>query len=93
MKEGLLTDPNDRDRQQRELTEELEHDAEMRAARKRLEEEQQRDAQTEELTAPADQRQPPGDQPRSADEIRDWAADVAPHTNGTAVAATTPRPR
>ena len=81
-----MRDPRDRDRQQRELTEELQHDAEVRAARKRLEEDHQH-------TAPEDQRQPPGDQPRSADEIRDWAADVAPHTNGTAVAATTPRPR
>ena len=85
MKDGLGNDPNDRDRQQRELTEELQHDAEMRAARKRLEEEHQH-------TAPEDQTQPPCDQPLSADEIRDWAAGVAPQTNGTAAAATAPRP-
>ncbi len=38
MKEGRMRDPNERDRQQRDLTEELRHDAELRAARKRLEE-------------------------------------------------------
>ncbi len=86
MDEVLMRDPRDRDRQQRELTEELQHDTEVRAARKRLEEEHQH-------TTPEDQRQPPGDQPLSADGIRDWAADVARQTNGAAVAATAPRPR
>ena len=35
MSEGLMHDPNERDRQQRELTEELRHDANVRAAHKR----------------------------------------------------------
>ena len=33
--QGRMTDPNDRDRQQRELTAELHHAADLRAARKR----------------------------------------------------------
>ncbi len=37
MTEVNMRDPNDRDRQQRELTEELRHDAQLRAERKRLE--------------------------------------------------------
>ena len=68
-----MTDPNDRDRQQRELIEELRHDVELRATRKRLEEERQRPASW--------------DQPLSTDEARDWAADVATQTNGDDVAA------
>jgi transposase len=79
MKEGRMNDPNDRDRQQRELTEELRRDADRRAARKRIEEEHQRQA--------------PCDQPLSADEIRDWAADVAQQTNGAHLAATASTPR
>ncbi len=79
-----MRDPRDRDRQQRELTAEMQHDAEVRAARKRLEAEH---------TMSEDQRQPPGDQPLARDEIRDWAADGAQQTNGATVAPPTPRSR
>ncbi len=88
-----MTDPHDRDRQQRELTEELRHDADLRADRKRLEEEHQRDgAQTEGQTTLEDQRQPSGDQTLSAHEVRAWAHDLGRQTNGAA-ADTALRPR
>ncbi len=74
-----MRDLRDRDRQQRELTEELRHDADLRAARKRLEEERQRPA--------------PWDQPLSINEARDWAADVATQTTGDDVTAPPARRR
>ena len=61
-----MPDPSDRDRQQRELTEELQHDAELRAARKRLDEEHPRPE--------------PSDRPLSTAQVRDWAAAVAHQT-------------
>jgi hypothetical protein len=73
-----MSTSDDRDRQQRELTEELRHDADLRAERKRLKEEYQRDAaQTEEHIVPGDQRQPSGDQALSAKEVCAWARDLA----------------
>ena len=94
MREVLLRDPNDRDRQQRALTAELRHAADLHAARKRREEQLQRDdAQTEAHTARDDQRQTSCHQPLPANEIRDWAADGATQTTGDHVADPTPRPR
>src|SRR5919199_1104156 len=64
--EVLMNDSHDRDRQQRELTEELRHDAEVRTARNRLEEEHQGAApQAEAHTATEDQRQASCAQPLS----------------------------
>ena len=94
MREVLLHDPNDRDRQQRALTAELRHAADLHAARKRREEQHQRDdAQTEAHTARDDQRQTSCHQPLPANEIRDWAADGATQTNGDIGAATARKPR
>jgi hypothetical protein len=89
-----MTDSTDRDRQQRELTEELRHEADLRAASKRREEEYQHDeAQTEERTAPADQRQASCDQTLSAKEVHTWARDVAEQTDSNDVVDASPGAR
>ena len=73
-----MNDPNDRDRQQRELTEELRHDAVLRATHKRLQEEQ-RQTGTIPVEDPTPERPswPSRSRLLSAQAVYAWAQDVA----------------